>query len=274
MHNDRTVIARVGLFGLLLLCACSDVTTSLIDERHGGSGGRAAIDSGTQADARTPGADSGNMSRPPALCDDHTCQCDDGNDDDGDDLVDGFDPECTGPYDDDETSFRTGAPNSRGKCRDCFWDDNAGGGRDDCRYAAACLQGEAVSSGNCSCEVSAACVDTCLDRTPNGCDCFGCCDVTHDGKVVSVLLDDSCSLDKIDDTDACPRCIQSPDCYNPCGPCELCPGRRSSDLPARCRDAKPQVDHACDEGQPVCDADTACPPDFYCQLGCCLYVVP
>ena len=112
---------------------------------------------------------------PPALCGGRPCQCDDGKDDDGDGLTDGFDPECTGPYDDDERTSPPGSPNKRGKCRDCFWDDNAGGGDDDCSYAAACLQGQAASAGSCSCDVTDTCIDTCLDRTPNGCDCFGCC---------------------------------------------------------------------------------------------------
>ncbi len=31
-------------------------------------------------------------------------------DNDGDGLVDGFDPECTGPFDDDEATFATGIP--------------------------------------------------------------------------------------------------------------------------------------------------------------------
>jgi hypothetical protein len=276
MHNDRTVILRVGLFGLLLVCACSDVTTPLLDTRVGGAGGAAsAIDSGTRSDAHAPATTDSGMSRPAALCDDHVCLCDNGKDDDGDGFTDGFDPECTGPFDDNETSFATGAPISHGKCRDCFWDDNAGHD-DGCSYAAACLQGEAAGAGNCSCNVSDACIDRCLNHTPNGCDCFGCCDVRRpsDGLVVTVLLEASCSLDKIDDPSACPLCKQSPQCHNACGPCELCPGRRKSDLPASCRDAQPSVDHACDEGQPVCDADTACPGDFYCQLGCCLYVVP
>src|SRR6185295_5270500 len=134
MHNDRTVILRVSLFGLFLLCACSDVTTPLLDVRGSGAGGTgSAIDSGTR-DARAPATDSGGMSRPTALCDGRPCQCDDGQDDDNDGLTDGFDPECTGPYDDDESSFATGSPNKHGKCRDCFWDDNAGGGDDNCSY--------------------------------------------------------------------------------------------------------------------------------------------
>jgi hypothetical protein len=277
VHNDRTVIVRACFFGLFLLCACSDVTTSLVDERHGGAGGATPIDSGTRTDASGATVpDGGNMSRAPAMCGDRLCHCDDGQDDDDDGLVDGLDPECTGPYDDDESSFATGSPNKHGKCRDCFWDDNAGGGDDQCSYAAACFQGPAASVGGaCSCDVTDACVESCASRTPNGCDCFGCCDVrSADGKTVSVLLDETCSLDKLDDTTACPRCVQSPQCNNPCGPCELCPGRRPADLPASCHGAQPQNDHACDEGQRVCSDATSCPVDFYCQLGCCLYVVP
>ena len=108
MHNDRTVTLRAGLCALFLLCACSDVTTNLVDER---SGAVDATDSGARGDAHAPGAtDSGNMSRPTALCNGTPCRCDNGKDDDGDGLVDGLDPECTGPYDNDESSFATGAP--------------------------------------------------------------------------------------------------------------------------------------------------------------------
>src|SRR5260221_8786085 len=39
-----------------------------------------------------------------------TTQCSDGKDNDGDGLIDGFDPECTGPWDNDESPFATGIP--------------------------------------------------------------------------------------------------------------------------------------------------------------------
>src|SRR4051812_19135884 len=34
------------------------------------------------------------------LCGTHACACSDGKDNDDDHLFDGFDPECTGPFDD------------------------------------------------------------------------------------------------------------------------------------------------------------------------------
>src|SRR3569833_3508623 len=37
-------------------------------------------------------------------------QCSNCKDDDGDGLIDGFDPQCTGPFDNDEGSFATGIP--------------------------------------------------------------------------------------------------------------------------------------------------------------------
>src|SRR5688500_10744812 len=42
------------------------------------------------------------------LCGDAGCVCSNGLDDDDDGAADGLDPECTGPYDDDEGSFATG----------------------------------------------------------------------------------------------------------------------------------------------------------------------
>ena len=49
-------------------------------------------------------------SRATHACGDVPCACSDGMDNDGDGLVDGFDPECTGPFDDDEATFATGIP--------------------------------------------------------------------------------------------------------------------------------------------------------------------
>ncbi len=51
-----------------------------------------------------------------ARCGTHVCACDDGLDNDGEGLMDGVDPESTGPYDDDESSFATGIPgDNRGR---------------------------------------------------------------------------------------------------------------------------------------------------------------
>jgi hypothetical protein len=205
-----------------------------------------------------------------ARCGNRACACDDGLDNDGDGLIDGLDPECTGALDEDEATFATGKASKAKNCRDCFWDEDQGTGNDACRYPSACLRGEEpTGNGNCSsCQVAQQCLDTCAARTPNGCDCFGCCEISRaNGVTVSIELGERCSLDKLDDTAACPRCTQSTQCRNACGRCELCPGRSLRDLPADCRARTPP--NQCDEGQPVCAASSDCTTDQYCQLGCC-----
>jgi hypothetical protein len=165
-----------------------------------------------------------------------------------------------------------------GTCRDCFWDDNVGSGDDDCRYDVTCLSGQAPSGkGKCAtCDVSAACIDRCLTRTPNGCDCFGCCQVTRpDGSLLLIALNETCSLANIDNTQACPRCVQSSACSNPCGRCELCAGRTQANLPTDCGDSQTNGSqgYACDDGQQVCSSAKPCNGTEYCQLGCCLPTV-
>ncbi len=282
--NVRIVVAlALVLAGSMLAPACRDLTTNLVsDPLHVPEAGLdAAISSKPDAamDAAKLVHDAG-----PALatvvCGDHVCACSDGRDNDGDGLIDGLDPECTGPSDDDEHSFATGAPQKPSDCRDCFWDDNAGNGDDGCRYPKECLTGTASSSkGACgSCVVSSRCIASCLPRTPNGCDCFGCCEITRpDGSTVHVALGDACSLDRLDDTRACPRCVQSSTCLNPCGRCELCPGRGQDRLAADCGAGASAgtPSYVCEGGAQVCAASAECASGApYCQLGCCLPVVP
>jgi hypothetical protein len=124
--------------------------------------------------------------------------------------------------------------------------------------------------------VSAACVSACLPRTPNGCDCFGCCQVARaDGSLVNLLLNPSCSLDRIDDQTACPRCVTSTECFNPCGTCELCPGKKSAELPELCAGGSggQQPAYTCDGGEQVCGDRLPCPAEYYCHQGCCLQAI-
>ena len=215
------------------------------------------------------------------MCGDRLCECDDGIDNDGDGLIDGQDPECTGPYDDDEGSFATGIPGDNiDFCQDCFFDGNSGGGDDGCQYHTECLYGRTPpgpSTAACfSCEVSDRCIASCRPLTPNGCDCFGCCGVQHPdtGETINIVLVDGCSLDNIDDEDACPRCVQSTQCVNECGRCELCPGRTLADLPDDCSDdGGGGGGNTCDDGEQVCVGSGDCPNNFYCQLGCCLPII-
>src|SRR5690606_27331014 len=99
-------------------------------------------------------------------------------------------------------------------------------------------------------------------------DCFGCCEVVlEDGEVVNIAIGPDCSLDNIDDTEACPRCEQSTECINECGTCELCPGRTAEDLPAECY---PEEDggtpmYECEDGV-TCMSNADCTDGAYCSL--------
>ena len=232
-----------------------------------------------------------------------TTACSNGEDDDGDGSIDGFDPECTGAGDDDEGSYATGIPgdNRDPKWQDCFFDGNSGAGDDHCRYATGCLTGELDPSDK-DCSLTDACIEFCAPLAPNGCDCFGCCSVqTADGDTVDVMTASSCSLDKIDDADACPRCEKSDACGNTCGRCELCPGKNLADLPEDCGAGSGGAGsggssstggstssggssssggtggpgYTCDDGEQVCGLDLpGCPIGHYCSLGCCLLQPP
>jgi hypothetical protein len=226
------------------------------------------------------------------MCGNHLCQCNNGIDDDGDGTVDGLDVECTGGVDDDESSFATGIPgdNRDPKWQDCFFDGNSGAGDDRCRYPTECLTGE-LSLDDKACAVTQACRDNCQPRTPNGCDCFGCCAVQlPGGSEVNILLTDSCSMEKIGDPTACTPCTPNPSCGNDCGECELCPGKTPADLPASCHPDTPPAEDPTpgepDAGNPnvdppvfSCEGETACtefgdcPTGEFCSMGCCLIVI-
>lgn len=217
-------------------------------------------------------------------------QCSDGIDNDGDGLIDGFDPECTGPWDNDEGSYATGIPgdNVDPKWQDCFFDGNSGAGDDGCRYNTGCLTGD-LPPDDKDCKLTDACIKFCAPLTPNGCDCFGCCTVDlGGGDTVDILAASSCSLDKVDDAKACPRCVKNDACGNTCGRCELCPGKTVADLPADCGSttgaggagstgaggAPGGPGYTCDGGEQVCGPDMPCALGSYCSQGCCLVQPP
>ncbi|HEX2871609.1 MAG TPA: hypothetical protein VHP33_10140 [Polyangiaceae bacterium] len=225
-----------------------------------------------------------------------TTACSDGKDNDGDDLIDGFDPECTGPADNDEGTFATGIPgdNRDPKWQDCFFDGNSGAGNDKCRYATGCLTGE-LPADDADCALTDACLKYCAPLTPNGCDCFGCCTVQlPSGDTVDIQTASSCSLDQVGDEDVCPRCVKSDACGNTCGHCELCPGKTVADLPEDCAPTgaggagtgtggtntgtggtSGGPGYTCDGGEQVCGPGLpACALTTYCSQGCCLKQPP
>ncbi len=194
------------------------------------------------------------------LCGSEPCQCDNGMDDDGDGLIDGQDPECTGPYDNDEGSFATGIPgdNKDPKWQDCFFDGNSGAGDDGCRYHTDCLTGD-LPQDDADCSVSQECFDYCRPLTPNGCDCFGCCEVATDsGSVFISIGSDGCSTDNLD---ACNTCVQTEECVNTCGDCELCYGKTIQDLPAYCSDGPGLTSEPCvadSDCRGICGGNNTC----------------
>jgi hypothetical protein len=256
------------------------------DQAMGGEGSSTAGSLNTGGATNLGGTNTGGSLPLDSACD-GDCICSNGLDDDDDGLIDGFDPECTGPYDNDEGSFATGIPgdNRDPKWQDCFFDGNSGAGDDGCRYETRCLTGD-LPPDDKSCTLTQQCLDYCAPLTPNGCDCFGCCTVdTPDGSI-DILTGTTCSLDNIDDEDACPRCVKSEVCGNTCGECELCPGKTVDDLPETCTPTGSggapgagggpgDPGYTCDDGEQVCGPDLpGCPIGRYCSLGCCLQQPP
>src|SRR3569833_2466017 len=76
-------------------------------------------------------------------------QCSNCKDDDGDGLIDGFDPECTGPFDNDEGSFATGIPgeNKDAINQDCFFDGDSGAGAGGCSQRGGGRRGAGAEAG-------------------------------------------------------------------------------------------------------------------------------
>lgn len=268
---ERTTMFLSLLGAGVALLACSSKTTNLARSQAGSS-----MDAATAPDSARPNNEAGSDATTLlpvydaglTLCGDHRCACSNGMDDEGDRAVDGFDPECTGSFDDDEASFATGVhgESKEPRCRDCFFDANSGSGDDGCRVAPSCTVDGTPSdgTGNCAtCAATTECSDACLPRTPNGCDCFGCCEVWSAGAQVAIRLSDSCSVADLADTTKCPRCIVDTTCKNECGRCELCPGRTEADLPADCGT------YSCD-GAERCGPTLPCSNQGYCQLGCCI----
>jgi len=264
--DDETTSNTTGIFvdgagGTASGGSASSSTTA----PDGGSGGSSQSTTSADGTSGGIGGSAGSpLLDPEELCG-GTCQCGNGVDDDNDGSIDGFDTECTGIADNDEGTFATGIPgdNQDPKWQDCFFDGNSGAGDDGCRYHSDCLTGD-LPDNDPSCTVTQSCIDFCVERTPSGCDCFGCCTFeTADGPL-SVRIGITCDYENIEDADACPRCEPSTQCGNECGECELCPGKE--ELPESCEEEVP----TCDDGRQACDAETPCPQNYWCSLGCCI----
>ncbi len=294
----------------------------------GSSGGTAG--SGAGMGGGTAGSTTGTGGMIPiveAACENHVYQCGDTIDNDGDGLIDSQDPDCLGPCDNTEDGYYGGIPGQPGPpCTvECYWDSDSGSGNDDCHWTHQCDPNEVPEPGHpepndkcpfdananvpgtgLSCDTlsqtqSATCGTVCGPLTPNGCDCFGCCELpAGGGKYVWLGSEDeatglgSCTIKDIADPVKCEPCLPVPSCYNPCGICELCVGKDPADIPAWCDPGSGGGGGGvggggvggggvggggvggggslqCPPGVQACGlaGQAPCGVDFYCITGCC-----
>jgi hypothetical protein len=213
-------------------------------------------------------------------CQSHNYACGDCIDNDEDGLVDARDPDCLGPCHNSETGFNLGIPgaNSAPCKQDCYFDQDTGSGNDECYWNHKCDSLEPLEPNPCNyskpypsdtcadwqAEQSQVCLDFCNPLTPNGCDCFGCCEL---GGVYRFIGSPGCNLS---DLDSCSPCTKVDSCLNTCGKCELCLGKTT--LPAECGTTGTDEDKRCEDGVQPCGlpGDDACAADTYCITGCCI----
>jgi hypothetical protein len=256
---------------------------------QGGSGGSG----GSSGSSGTGGSEC-----VPVSCQDKVFLCGNCQDDDEDGAIDSDDIHCTGPCDNNEDSFAVDIREGMSPpCKqDCFFDSDVGSGNDECAWSHRCdpLSMEADGyppSGDPACAydesapipgMSASCaevyetqapkcVETCVPLIPNGCDCFGCCELPA-GSGTFIWLgspgeaDLGCTEETLDDPTLCRRCTQVPSCRNACDPCEVCVGRTTAD-PSCGSGGTP----ACPTGMGACGVDDLrCNAGEYCITGCCV----
>ncbi len=262
----------------------------------------------------------------PTLCQTHLYLCGDCLDNDEDGLTDSADPDCLGPCDNTEDSYYGGIPGqNNAPCKmDCYFDQDTGPGNDKCYWNHGCdeisappdywpsgdplceydertnLPGTGMSCAEAFEDQSDTCEEVCGPLTPNGCDCFGCCELPADSDSYVYLgsVDDSdigtCDLDNVDDPTKCHPCTPVEACWNDCGRCEICLGKTT--VPDDCNPGSGGGggggggagsggsagngsggggDRQCPEGVQACGlpGQDACPVGEYCITGCCQVVV-
>lgn len=290
----------------------------------GASAGGGGASGGTSAGGTTTTAAGGTGGFVEAPCVNQTYQCGDTIDNDGDGLIDWQDPDCLGPCDNTEDSFYGGIPGQPGPdCTvDCYWDSNSGSGNDECYWNHQCDPNEKTDPGHpepastCpynqnantpgtgqTCDQlftaqSDVCASVCGPLTPNGCDCFGCCELpAGSGKYIWLGSEDeatgqgSCKMEFINDPTKCEPCVPVPGCLNGCDKCELCIGKDT--LPPECNPGTGGAGGTgggtstggsggsgggtgqCPPGVQACGlpGQALCPVDYYCITGCCQPIV-
>ena len=300
MTKRRTWAVVLGVFASLAAGSCSEAIEVGRDHAAGNAG--TSIDTGGAGSNMGGALGSGGSTA--HVCEKRACEgriyeCGDCDDNDGDQLTDSDDPDCTGPCDNTEDSYYGGIPGqNKAPCReDCYFDQDTGSGNDQCFWSHECdplsVAPDYPPSGNSQCAhqpdadipgsgstceglkaaQDSVCLDTCLPLTPNGCDCFGCCELpSASGNFVwigsAAQNVGTCDAAHVNDPSACHPCSPVPSCFNPCGSCEVCVGRTSPSADCASNAGRcPSSAAACGQpGEPACDAG------FYCVTGCCAAV--
>lgn len=258
------------------------------------SGGLATSVGGSSASGTTmsgvtaSGATGGSGECKPITCEGKLYACGNCLDDDDDGVADAADPDCLGPCDNTEDRLDLGIPGAgNAPCkRDCFFDKDSGAGNDNCAFDLRCdplspepneclYENPPPSNANCDAKPSPTCLEQCKPLVPNGCDCFGCCELPGgSGNFVFIGSKDAndlptCTIGVANDPSKCAKCTPMPDCYNGCDKCELCLGKDS--VPPECK-----PDEQCPGGGTPCDpkALNPCPGGEYCLTGCCAVPAP
>jgi len=269
---------------------------------NSGSNGGGDIDAaGTGIDAAPPSVEvtdtTGTFTCYLVTCAGHSLECNDCTDNDMDGLIDSHDPECLGPCDNTEgPGLESGVGGTTGNsCGvDCYFDFGNGPGNDDCLWDHRCdtlepevptcpYESSRVGSKDCPAAQSQQCTDYCKPFTPNGCDCFGCCEFDNAGPggvgrryVWIGAMDGSnnstCTIADVADEAKCPSCTPVANCSNPCDTCEVCIGGHMPDPSCTGGGSGSGTPPGqCAEGYQACGlaGQAECPNGAYCVTGCC-----
>ena len=275
----------------------------------GGEGGEAIVTGGGGAptDGGRASANGGAGACRPVECQSKgPYACGDCADNDVDGAIDSADVECTGPCDDTEDAFFGGIPGqNNAPCKqDCYFDGNSGPGDDGCFWTHECddhsVAPDYAPSNDPSCQYNAdatvpgsdatcgqllrfqsdKCIEECRPVVPNGCDCFGCCQLEGRSNryvFIGSTVDGqpSCDESNITDTSACRPCTPVLSCFNSCEPCEHCVGGTLPDPSCGGEAGAPNTSGRCDPGVTACGqvGEPECPAEQYCITGCCAVVL-